>query len=177
MVRSSWIGAGALVAFLDCTAPGWGHWFLHCDATTMWEAWENDSCTAARSRDHAFMGTVDDWFFEGVAGIQPTSPAYRTVAINPQPVGDLTSASGYETTPLGRVSSDWKRSGTSFAATIQVPVGSQASVCIPATDAGSVTESGAPIGSASGVTVIGMHGSCLQLQVGSGTYTFHSTIS
>ena len=29
----------------------------------------------------------------------------------------------------------------------------------------------------SGVTVVGMQGSCLQLQVGSGTYRFHSTTS
>ncbi len=158
------------------TAPGWGQWFLQCGATTMWEAWENDSCTSARSRDHAFMGTVDDWFFDGVAGIQPTSPGFRTVAINPHPVGDLTHASGHETTPLGRVSSDWTRSGTSFALTAQVPVGSQASICVPANSAKSVTESGDPIGTARGVTVIGMQGSCLQLHVGSGTYRFHSTM-
>ena len=42
------------------TAPGWGQWFLQCGATTMWEAWEDSSCDTARSRDHAFMGTVDD---------------------------------------------------------------------------------------------------------------------
>jgi Bacterial alpha-L-rhamnosidase 6 hairpin glycosidase domain/Alpha-L-rhamnosidase N-terminal domain/Bacterial alpha-L-rhamnosidase concanavalin-like domain/Bacterial alpha-L-rhamnosidase C-terminal domain/3-keto-disaccharide hydrolase len=157
------------------TSPGWGQWFLQCGATTMWESWENSSCTAARSRDHAFMGTVDDWLFEDVAGIQPTSPGFRTVRIEPYPVGDLTSASAYETTPLGRVSSNWTRSGTSFALTVGVPVGSQASVCVPATSAQSVTESGDPIGNASGVTVIGMQGSCLQLQLGSGTYRFHST--
>jgi alpha-L-rhamnosidase len=121
------------------------------------------------------MGTVDDWLFSGVAGIQTTSPAFRTVAINPNPVGDLTHASGYETTPLGRVSSDWTRSGTSLALTVQVPVGSQASVCVPATGTASVTESGDPIANASGVTVVGMQGSCLQLHVGSGTYNFHST--
>jgi alpha-L-rhamnosidase len=159
------------------TAPGWGQWFLQCGATTMWESWENSSCTSARSRDHAFMGTVDDWLFDGVAGIEPTSPAYRTVAINPSPVGDLTSASSHETTPLGRVSSDWTRSGANLALTVQVPVGSQASVCVPAADAQSVTESGDPIGSASGVTVVRMHGSCLQVQVGSGTYSFQSTMS
>ena len=158
------------------TAPGWGQLFLQCGATTMWESWENASCNAARSRDHAFMGTVDDWLFSGVAGIQATSPAFRTVAIKPNPVGDLTSASGDETTPLGRVRSDWTRSGTSFALTVQVPVGSQASVCVPAASAQSVTESGDPIGNASGVTVIGMQGSCLQLHVGSGTYSFHSTM-
>ena len=159
------------------TSPGWGQWFLQCGATTMWEAWEDTSCDSARSRDHAFMGTVDDWLFEDVAGIQATSPGFRTVQINPSPVGDLTSASGYETTPLGRVSSSWTRSGTSFALTAQVPVGSRASVCVPAASAQSVTESGDPIGSASGVTVIGMQGSCLQVQVGSGTYRFRSTTS
>lgn len=159
------------------TAPGWGQWFLQCGATTMWEAWENSSCDSARSRDHAFMGTVDDWLFSNVAGIQSTSPGFRTAAIDPSPVEGLTSASGYETTPLGRVSSNWTRSGTSFALTAQVPVGSRATVCVPAASAQSVTESGDPIGRASGVTVIGMHGSCLQLQVGSGTYRFHSTMS
>jgi len=158
------------------TAPGWGQWFLQCGATTMWESWEDASCSSARSRDHAFMGTVDDWLFSGVAGIQATSPAFRTVSIKPSPVGDLTAASGYETTPLGRVGSSWTRSGRSFALTVQVPVGSQASVCVPAASVQSVTESGVVIGKASGVTVIGMQGSCLQLQVGSGKYSFHSTM-
>jgi alpha-L-rhamnosidase len=159
------------------TAPGWGQWFLQCGATTMWEAWEDTSCNTARSRDHAFMGTVDDWLFSGVAGIQATSPGFQTVQIEPNPVGDLTSASGTEATPLGPVSSSWTRSGTSFALTIEIPVGSQATVCVPAASAGSVTESGDPVAAAAGVTVTGMQGSCLQLKVGSGTYKFQSTMS
>jgi alpha-L-rhamnosidase len=159
------------------TAPGWGQWFLQCGATTMWEAWEDSSCDTARSHDHAFMGTVDDWLFSNVAGIQSTSPGFRTVAIDPSPVEGLTYASGYETSPLGRVSSSWTHHGTSFTLTVQVPVGARASVCVPAASAQSVTESGDPIASASGVTVIGMQGSCLQLQVGSGTYRFQSTTS
>ncbi|MDX6395353.1 MAG: alpha-L-rhamnosidase, partial [Streptosporangiaceae bacterium] len=159
------------------TAPGWGQWFLQCGATTMWEAWEDSSCNTARSRDHAFMGTVDDWLFSNVAGISSTSPGFATVAIDPSPVQGLTHASAYETSPLGRVSSNWTHNGTSFTLTTQVPVGSRASVCVPAVSAQSVTESGEPIAGADGVTVVGMHGSCLQLQVGSGTYRFHSTMS
>jgi len=159
------------------TAPGWGQWFLQCGATTMWEAWEDSSCDTARSHDHAFMGTVDDWLFSNVAGIQSTSPGFRTVAIDPSPVEGLTYASGYETSPLGRVSSSWTHYGTSFTLTAQVPVGARASVCVPAVSAQSVTESGDPIASANGVTVIGLQGSCLQLQVGSGTYRFQSTMS
>ena len=159
------------------TAPGWGQWFLQCGATTMWEAWEDSSCDTARSRDHAFTGTVDDWLFSGVAGISATSPGFRTVTIDPSPVGGLTHASGHETTPLGPGSSAWTRSGTSLDLTVHVPVGSQASVCVPAATAKSVTESGVPVARARSVTVVGPQGSCLQVRVGSGTYRFRSTVS
>ena len=91
------------------TAPGWGQWFLQCGATTMWESWEDSSCDTARSHDHAFMGTVDDWMFADVAGIQSTSPGFRKVDIAPSAVDELTSASGEEATPLGPVSSSWTR--------------------------------------------------------------------
>ena len=57
---------------------------------------------------------------------------------------------------------------------MQLPL---ASVCIPTSSAQSVTESGNPIARADGVTVIGLQGSCLQVQVGSGTYRFQSTLS
>jgi alpha-L-rhamnosidase len=167
----------AYLAATNPTAPGWGQWFLQCGATTMWEAWENSSCGSARSRDHAFMGTVDDWLFANIAGIRSTSPGFRTAAIDPSPVDGLSYASGYQTTPLGRVGSSWTRSGRSFALTVQVPVGSRASVCVPAASPRSVTESGHPIAGADGVTVVGMQGSCLQLRAGSGTYRFHSTLS
>ncbi len=167
----------AYLAATNPTAPGWGQWFLQCGATTMWEAWEDSSCDTARSRDHAFMGTVDDWLFSGIAGISSTSPAFRTVSIDPTPGGGLTRASAYETTPLGRVSSAWTESGTSFALTVQVPVGSTASVCVPAATAQSVMESGVPAASARDVTVTGMQASCLRVQVGSGTYQFRSTVS
>jgi len=175
MLTEAGYGNLAYLVATNPTAPGWGQWFQQCGATTMWEAWEDSSCDSARSRDHAFMGTVDDWLFANVAGIQPTSPGFRTVAIDPSAVQGLTYASGYETTPLGRVGSRWTASGTSFTLAVQVPVGSRASVCVPAASAQSVTESGRPVASASDVTVAGMHGSCLRVQVGSGTYRFHST--
>ncbi len=177
MLTDYGFGHLAYLVATNPTAPGWGQWFLQCGATTMWEAWEDSSCDSARSRDHAFMGTVDDWLFANVAGIQSTSPGFRTVQIDPSAVQGLTHASASEITPLGRVSSNWTRSGTSFTLTAQVPVGSLASVCVPAASAQSVTESGHPVASASGVTVIGMRGSCLRLRIGSGTYRFHSTLS
>lgn len=159
------------------TAPGWGQWFLQCGATTMWESWEDSSCDTARSRDHAFMGTVDDWMFADVAGIQSTSPAFQTVDIAPGAVNELTFASGKEATPLGPVSSSWTRHGSRFVVNVHIPVGSTATVCVPTTGAGSVTADGRPATDAAGVTVTGMQGSCLQLKVGSGSYRFESELS
>jgi alpha-L-rhamnosidase len=72
------------------------------------------------------------------------------------------------------VSSSWDRSGSKFRLTVQIPVGSQATVFVPAASAQSVTESSQPVGQATGVHAIGMQGSYLQLQVGSGTYMFES---
>jgi hypothetical protein len=43
------------------TYPSWGGWIAN-GATTTWEQWVCDA--SLRSRDHAFLGTVDDWVFK-----------------------------------------------------------------------------------------------------------------
>ncbi|MFL6127005.1 family 78 glycoside hydrolase catalytic domain [Actinophytocola sp.] len=148
------------------TYPGWGHWFEQCGATTMWEAWE---CDTARSHDHAFMGTIDDWFFTHLAGIQPTGPAFRTIRVKPYPVGDLTTASADQTTPLGRVSSSWRRSGHTFDLTVRIPVGATAQIHVPAAEPASVRTHG-------GATFTGTQDCCAVYTVRSGTYAFQSTM-
>jgi alpha-L-rhamnosidase len=146
------------------TYPGWGHWFEQCGATTMWEAWE---CDTARSHDHAFMGTIDNWFFTDLAGIQPTAPAFRSIRIKPYPVGELTSAAAHQTTPLGEVSSSWRRSGQQFSLTVDIPVGSTAQVLVPAADRSAVRAIG-------GATFVGMQGGYAEYSASSGRYLFLS---
>ena len=146
------------------TYPGWAHWFEQCGATTMWEAWE---CDTARSHDHAFMGTIDDWFFTDLAGIQPTGPGFQTIRIKPYPVGDLTSASAYQATPLGQVSSGWRRSGHEFDLTVRIPVGATAQILVPAAAPASVLAFG-------GATFVGTQDGYATYSAGSGTYTFRS---
>ena len=65
-------GLAAIVAF-----PHTGH-------NAQWEA---DS----RSHDHAFLGTVDDWLYQRVAGIEPAAPGYTKVTVKPYPVGGLSN--------------------------------------------------------------------------------------
>jgi alpha-L-rhamnosidase len=142
------------------TYPGWGYWFEGLGATTMWEEWGADS----RSHDHAFMGTVDDWLYQRVAGIEPAAPGYTKVVIKPYPVGDLTNASAHVDSPLGTVSSSWTRTQGRFTLQVSVPAGATATVFVPAHDRRAV----------SGPGFADISDGHAKFIIGSGTYVFRT---
>ncbi len=147
------------------TYPGWGYWFQALGVTTMWEEWNAGS----RSHDHAFLGTVDDWLYQRVAGIEPAAPGYTKIKIQPYPVGDLKHAAAHVESPLGDVSSKWSRKDDRFKLRVGVPVGATAEILVPARDGDSVH---AP----PDATFAGMRDGYAAFEAGSGTYVFHSTM-
>ena len=70
------------------TYPGWG-FMLANGATTLWEHWAFSDNTY--SHDHPMFGSVSEWFYKALAGIQPAPDAvcFDKIIIAPQPVGDL----------------------------------------------------------------------------------------
>lgn len=146
------------------TYPGWGYWFEGLGATTMWEEWNANS----RSHDHAFMGTVDDWLYQDVAGIEPAAPGYTKVRIRPQAVGDLTHASAHVESPLGRIASSWTRAHGRFSLRVDVPVGSTAEVLVPVSGRQTVH---APAAAAAGER----GGGYARFTVGAGSHLFRVT--
>ena len=145
------------------TYPGWGYWFQTLGATTMWEEWPAGS----RSHQHAFMGTVDDWLYQNVAGIEPAAPGYTKVKIQPSPVGDLRNASAEVESPPGKVRSAWTRDRNRFTLRVSVPVGATGEVFVPVRQGDKVT---APAGARWEDTRNGY----ARYQVGSGTYEFRA---
>ena len=121
----------------------------------------------ARSHDHAFLGTVDDWLYQRVAGIEPAAPGYTAVVIKPCPVGDLGNAAATVGSPLGAVSSSWSRGPGQFTLTAGIPAGATGAVFVPAGSRAAVT---AP----AGARFDGMSGGYAKFTVGSGTYVFRS---
>jgi alpha-L-rhamnosidase len=89
------------------TFPSWGD-MLASGATTTLERWNPDPSTS-RSRDHAFLGTVDDWLYKYVAGIQPAQAGYKAIEIRPYLPAGLEHAEASIDTPYGLVLSSWKR--------------------------------------------------------------------
>ena len=51
------------------TYPGWGYMLSH-DATTLWELWEYRTGDRMNSHNHIMLGSVGEWFYKSLAGIQ-----------------------------------------------------------------------------------------------------------
>ncbi|MFI1393574.1 family 78 glycoside hydrolase catalytic domain [Streptomyces sp. NPDC020681] len=122
------------------TYPSWGYWFDQ-GADTMWEMWQLDS----RSRDHYFHGTVVQWLYENVAGLRPGDAGYRTFTVRPDARTGVDWARTSIRTVRGPASVDWAREGRGLRLTVQVPVGAQAEVHVPAARQSDTT---APAGAA-----------------------------
>ncbi|MFD2330559.1 family 78 glycoside hydrolase catalytic domain [Cohnella sp. GCM10020058] len=112
--------------------PSMGLWFEE-GATTLWEYWDASS----RSRNHYMFGSVVQWYYEYVAGIRQTAAGWRRWQVKPYLLGDLTSGEATLDTVLGRVHVGWSLGDRgAFRLIVHVPVGSIASVHVPANAGG-----------------------------------------
>ncbi len=140
------------------TFPGWG-WMLENGATTMWEHWEFSDNTY--SHNHPMFGSVSEWFYKSLAGIQPdpSGPGFKKFFVRPSVVGDLTWVKAHHDSMYGRIESNWKREGNKLTLTVVVPPNTSATVFVPGSN---VTEGGKSVKA--------------MIAVGSGTYQFVSTL-
>ncbi len=161
--------AYAIVAQTD--QPGWG-WWLGQGATTLWEQW-----SGADSRNHIMFGDVSAWFYKALAGIQPDpqSPAFKHFYVEPQVVGDLTSARGQYDSIRGRILSDWQVTGGQFQLRLAVPANSTATVSLPI--ARGVLEDGKPAEQSRGVTFLRSERDRSLFEVGSGQFLFSGPLA
>ena len=154
--------------------PGYGYQLKH-GATSLTEAWD---ANPHASQNHFMLGQINEWFYHDLAGIQgdPTGPGFKRIAIRPAVVGDLTWVkAGYESV-RGRIASEWRRSGRQFSLQVTIPPNCTADVYVPADAAGTVTESGVRAADAFGVRYRGWRDGVAVYAVGSGVYTFASTL-
>ena len=134
------------------TFPGWGY-MLENGATTLWEHWEFSDNTY--SHNHPMFGSVSEWFYRVLAGINaaPDAVGFDKIIIRPQPVGDLKWVKASYDSVHGKVVSEWRREAGKFNLRVRVPVGATATVFLPAKEGTPVTEGGKPVERASGVQV------------------------
>ncbi|MCA9437113.1 MAG: alpha-L-rhamnosidase, partial [Candidatus Omnitrophica bacterium] len=96
---------------------------------------------------HYSFGAVGEWIYKLIVGIAPDAgqPGFKHIRMEPHPGGGLTWAKVSLDTVRGTVVSDWRIEGKAFIWKVRVPVGSAATLSIPATENQTVTESGKKI--------------------------------
>jgi alpha-L-rhamnosidase len=151
--------------------PGWGH-MLANDATTLWEHWALSENTF--SHNHPMFGSVSQWFFNWLGGIQahPQAVGFDRIVIRPQIVSDLKWVRCRYDSIRGPVASDWRLDGDRLHLNVTIPAGTTALVYIPATKAAEVTESDVPAAEARGVRLLGKENDALVFEIQSGRYAF-----
>jgi alpha-L-rhamnosidase len=152
------------------TYPSYG-WWIEQGATTMWERWDGRN-----SRNHPMFGGGIVWFYRQLAGMNadPQQPGYRHIIFRPRPVGDISYAAYSNLTPYGEAGIDWRRDESQFTMDITVPVGSVATVFIPVTGEGRITERREELETSDNIRFLKTEGKYAVYSVKSGKYSFTS---
>jgi len=169
----------AYVLLLQQTYPSWLYQ-VNLGATTMWERWDGWTpsggfeAISMNSFNHYSFGAVGEYLYAAVGGINPASPGYSTIRIQPVPGSGLNWANTSFNSTRGLISTAWTNTGGTFNLAVVIPPNTTAQVVVPTTNAGAITESGVLAASAPGVTYAGVSNSAAIYNVGSGTYLFSS---
>jgi len=156
--------------------PSWLYPVKH-GATTIWERWngwtkeEGFFNPQMNSFNHYSLGSVGEWLFRHVAGIEfdPETPGFQRFVLQPRPGGDLSFARAAYHTLHGEISSDWKRSGEKLTWAIRIPPNTSARVHVPSEPGTNVKEHRGFTASSS------REGRFLVFALDAGCYTFEST--
>ena len=120
-------------------APGYG--FQRFCATTLTDIGPGSQ---GSSWNHFMMGQIDEWFFNSLIGIRPSTTlsasvnekdepmqGYQKFVIAPKPVGDLKYVKSTYETLYGTILVDWTRQSGTFTLNVSVPVNTTAIVYLP----------------------------------------------
>ena len=127
----------AFKVLLNERCPGWLHMVKH-GATTLWERWdaiEEDGSffhggAGMVSFNHYAYGTVGDFFYRRILGLETIEAGYRTFLVRPV-CGPLTEAKGELQTAFGTICVAWKKEGGKFRLSVTVPASCAATIVMP----------------------------------------------
>jgi len=164
------------------TFPGWGYMIAQ-GATTLWEAWEGNT-DPQLSYNMKLHGSIDKFFYKGLAGIRLDAPGYKKFTIKPCVVEDLTFVKAKIKSIHGLITVDWKKGDKCFDMTVTVPTNTTAMVSVPkiglknvivAESGRNVYKAGTLVKGVAGIITAVENDDYVTLDVGSGAYAFRLT--
>lgn len=161
------------------TYPSYGFW-LKNQSTTFPEDWDGRA-----SHNHQMFGTVTEYFYKFLGGIQSpmegkTTVGYKNIHIEPYIPNGLTSVSAKIETISGNVVSNWSKEGNTLFHEATIPANSTATLALPIpTHEPKVSESNRVIWDRNSFLegILGIHameieGHRIMIKLGSGKYNF-----
>ncbi len=187
----------------DRRCPSWGYMIDH-GATTIWERWdayvagrqlrgqgvpsdptwlqqplaEGFQTSSMNSFNHAALGSVGEWIYRTILGIEPdeTQPGYKHFLVRPRPGPGVTWARGVYLSVRGKIAVHWRAEEGAFHLDVRVPPNTTATVHIPTTDAAALREGGIPLEQAEGARLLRVEDGMAVLDIQSGDYAFVSPV-
>lgn len=151
--------------------PGWGY-MLERGATTLWEHWEFSDNTF--SHNHPMFGSISQWFYNWLGGIQAASEAvgFDKIIIRPQVIDDLEWVECSHDSVRGKITSSWRKKEGSLFFKIQIPVNAEAIVYLPDLVDSEIYENQKRADISEGIQFLEKNERSILYRVGSGTYLF-----
>lgn len=163
---------------LQETFPSWLY-PVKMGATTIWERWDGQKTDSTfqdvgmNSFNHYAYGAIGDWMYRVSAGIEEGAPGYKKIIIQPHPSEKLSFANADFESSYGKISSGWKKNGNDIVINAVIPPNTTAKIVLPGADVDEIKSKNASLKDLSFMR----EGDSTTLEVGSGEYTFHYTIS
>ncbi|RDC58567.1 alpha-L-rhamnosidase [Pedobacter chinensis] len=148
--------------------PGYGMQ-LAKGATALTESW---AALPTVSNNHFMLGHLMEWLYSGVGGIRraENSIAFNHIKIQPEVVGDLTSANVSYHSPYGEISVKWEKTDKTFTLEVNIPVNTKADVYFPGESKQAITDKLNP-----GMNTLSFENGKAKVTIGSGHYKFLCT--
>ena len=166
-------------ALLTKTTPSWLY-PVSVGATTIWERWDGWDGIHPRggmnSLNHYAFGSVGEYLFGMIGGIQPELPGFQKIRIEPVIREGLTWATTSYASVHGTIATAWRKDGETLTLDVTIPANTTAMVFVPAKTADDVMESGKPTSQSRDVQFLRIENGAVVYDVNSGHYSFTSKI-
>jgi alpha-L-rhamnosidase len=152
--------------------PSWGAMVKNGDAS-IWEHWFM-SQAGHHSRCHVGVGSIGEWFLNGLAGIQcdPTRPGFQHAIVRPYFPPDMDFLSASSDSVQGRIAVSWRKRDGAVTLEVSIHPNTTATLVLPVGVPESITESGRPVAQAPGIEASVTRDGLTFLELGSGKYVF-----
>jgi len=189
----------AYKVLLKDTFPSWGY-MMKCGSPAIWEHWGSQRpeladdaemfdardgkvttgagftrhiSPAMNSGNHPAFGSVGNWMFRNIGGINPGAPGFKKIVIKPLVDECIGYADVSYNCVYGLIRSSWKINGSRLAIKVEIPANTTAEIFVPAKNRKAIR----PAGGRQSATFLRWEAPWAVFAAGSGAYYFESELS